>query len=292
MPRLTPRISPKLATRSRLLTLISISLVLLTIRTPDANAQTAPTRVGVATNGVQSLNIAKPANLLEGDVLVAIVATSFAYGGVPTPAGWTLIQSVDQGSQIIHVDTYYHVVDGSEPPSWAWQLGIPANSNARATGSMIAYRGVNRTSPIGVTDTRCCKSGTSTSVASINTTTANNLVLAVFAEGQSNSVYTPPAALTGVTNVTNGEPNWGNHHMFGDFVMTTAGATGHQIAKKGKNTGADVAQLIALKPSSSTAPTRVGVTTSSAATQNIVEPPSPPRQPRRASPLRPAPRRR
>jgi hypothetical protein len=265
MARLTPPISPKLATRSRLLTLISIGLVLLTFRISEANAQTAPTRVKASTNSVQSLNIAKPADLLKGDVLVAIVATSFAYGGVPTPAGWTLIQSVDQGAQIVHLDTYYHVVDGSEPPSWSWQLGIPANPNARATGSMIAYRGVNTTSPIAAAETRCCKMGTSTTVASINTITANNLVLAVFAEGQSNSVYTPPAALTGVTNVTNGEPNWGNHHMFGDFVMTAAGATGHQIAKNGKNTGADVAQLIALNPSSSTAPVRVSVTTSKAA---------------------------
>jgi len=106
-------------------------------------------------------------------------------------------------------------------------------------------------------------------VASINTITANNMVLAVFAEGQSNSKYTPPAALTGVTTVSNGEPTWGNHHMFGDFVMATAGATGNQIAKNGKNTGADVAQLIALLPSSSIAPMRVGVTMSSAAATRI-----------------------
>jgi len=234
------------------------------------------------------MNIAKPANLQKGDVLVAIVASSFAYGGVPTPAGWTLIQSIDQGSQVIQLNTYYHVVDGSEPPSWSWQLGVPANPDARATGSIIAYRGVNTTSPIGASETRCCKNGTSTTVASINTITANNMVLAVFAEGQSNSTYTPPAALTGVTNVSNGEPNWGNHHMFGDFVMASAGATGHQIAKNGKNTGADVAQLIALQPSSLSAPMRVGVTMSSAAAMNIAAP-SRPQQPRPASPIRPSP---
>jgi len=287
MPLPMLRISPKLATRSRLLTLISISLVLLTIRTLDATAQTAPTPASVATSGVQSMNLAKPANLQKGDVLIAIVASSFAYGGVPTPAGWTLIQSIDQGSQVIQLDTYYHVVEGSEPPSWSWQLGVPTNPNARATGSIIAYRGVNATSPIGASQTRCCKNGTSTTVASINTITANNMVLAVFAEGQSNSTYTPPVALTGVTNVSNGEPNWGNHHMFGDFVMATAGPTGHQIAKNGKNTGADVAQLIALVPSSLTAPTRVGVTMSSAAAMNIA-PPSRPQQPRPASPVRPS----
>jgi hypothetical protein len=281
-------ISPKLATRSRFLTLISISLVLLTIRTPDGTAQIAKTPVKDATNGVQSMNIAKPANLLKGDVLIAIVASSFAYGGVPTPAGWTLIQSIDQGAQIIQLDTYYHVVEGSEPPSWSWQLGIPATPNARATGSIIAYRGVNTTSPIAASETRCCKNGTSTTVASINTIIANNLVLAVFAEGQSNSAYTPPTILTGVTNVSNGEPNWGNHHMFGEFVMTNAGATGHQIAKNGKDTGADVAQLIALVPSSLTAPTRVGVMVSSAAALNIA-PPSRPQQPRPASQQRPNP---
>jgi hypothetical protein len=228
------------------------------------------------------MNLAKPPNLQKGDVLIAIVASSFAYGGVPTPAGWTLIQSIDQGSQIIHIDTYYHVVEGSEPTSWSWQLGTPANPDARATGSIIAYRGVNTTSPIGAKETRCCKNGTSTTVASINTTTANNMVLAVFAEGQSNSTYTPPEALTGVKNVSNGELNWGNHHMFGDFVMASAGPTGNQIAKNGKNTGADVAQIIALMPSSTTAPMRVGVTTSSAAALNIAPPGQP--QPKPAAP--------
>ena len=285
MPLLKHRISPKLATCSQLLILISISLVLLTMQTQDATAQTAPKPAGVATSGVQSMNLAKPPNLLKGDVLVAIVASSFAYGGLPTPAGWTLIQSIDQGSQVIRVDTYYHVVEGSEPSSWSWQLGIPANPEARATGSIIAYRGVNTTNPIGASETRCCKNGTSTTVASINTITANNLVLAVFAEGQSNSTYTPPADLTGVTNVSNGEPNWGNHHMFGDFVMANAGATGHQIAKNGKNTGADVAQLIALLPSALIAPMRVGVTTSNAAALNIA-PTGRPQQSQPASPLR------
>jgi len=286
-----PRISPKLATPSRLLTFISLSLVLLAMRTPVAEAQTTPPPASVVTKSVQSLNIEKPANLLNGDVLIAIVASSFAYGGVPTPAGWTLIQRIDQGSQIIHIDTYYHVVDGSEPPIWSWQLGVPANPNARATGSIIAYRGVNITSPIGASSTRCCKKGTSTSVASIDTTTPNNLILAVFAEGQSNGYYTPPAALTAVINVTNGEPTWGNHHMFGDFVMTTAGPTGHQIATNGESTGADVAQLIALKPSSSAAPTRISVSTSGLATLNVIEQPSLPEQPRRVPPARPAARR-
>jgi PKD repeat protein len=218
-----------------------------------AGKRSGISRVNVTTSNVMgpTISVAKPANLVSGDVLVAIIASSFAYGGVPTPAGWTLIRSVDQGSQIIHVDTYYRVVDGSEPAAWTWQLGSPnGNVNARTTASIIGYRGLNTTTPIGPTNTNCCTPGTSTSVGSINTLTADNLILEIFAEGQSDSLYTAPAGLTGVMNVTNSDPNWGNHHMFGERLLASAGPTGDRIATNGKDTGSDVAQLIALQPSS------------------------------------------
>ncbi len=171
---------------------------------------------------------------------------------MPTPAGWTLIRSVDQGAQEIHIDTYYRVVDGSEPSSWTWQLGSPnGNVNARATAAIIAYRGISNTAPIGPTNAGCCTPGTNTTVGSINTQTTNNVVLEIFAEGQSNNIYSAPAGLTAVVNVTNADPAWGNHLMFGNLFMANVGATGDQTATNGKDTGSDAAQLIALQPSSS-----------------------------------------
>ncbi len=172
-----------------------------------SSATTTIRRIGVTNSNArsESISVGKPPNLLSGDLLITIVTSSFAYGGLPTPSGWTQIRIVQSAEQIVDLDTYYRVVDGSEPANWTWQLGSPnGNPNARATASIIVYRGVSTSTPIGSTSVQCCTPGKSTSVGSITTLTPNNLVLGIFAEGMSDSIYTPPPELSGVVNVTLG----------------------------------------------------------------------------------------
>jgi hypothetical protein len=101
-------------------------------------------QVSQLATGATTINVAVPAGVVAGDVLLCW--TYFNVGGTLTvtrPAGWNLVRTdnVFQGS----VGLYWRLADGTETPTYTWTL----STAARGIVSMIAYTGVSPTSPVG-----------------------------------------------------------------------------------------------------------------------------------------------
>lgn len=94
---------------------------------------------------VTSVTINVPTGVQADDLLFALV------GGTRSsaPSGWTLIGSAAQGSSTGTVYLYYRIATGSEPASYTFNFDTFRYSKNH---SIIAYRGVNTTTPIGNSD--------------------------------------------------------------------------------------------------------------------------------------------
>lgn len=171
----------------------------------------------------------KPVGLQTGDLLIAVIASSFCYQGVTTPpgCGWVKLLNTSSVAAIVQLDTYYKVVDGNEPASWIWQLD---NINARSTGSITAYRGVDTTDPVVATSGNSCAREVNPSAPAITTDAANCMVLGIFSAGKANGSFIPPSGFNEVVNITCSDPNFGNYHMVCEKIFVSMGTTGDLIA--------------------------------------------------------------
>ncbi|HKO24499.1 MAG TPA: pilus assembly protein TadG-related protein, partial [Chloroflexota bacterium] len=87
-----------------------------------------------------SLTIPAPANVQQGDVMIAQLAINNTGITVTAPSGWTQIR-VDSGNGIMQA-LYYHVAGASDPAgsgyTWSW-----SGTGANAAGSIAAFSGIN-----------------------------------------------------------------------------------------------------------------------------------------------------
>ncbi len=145
-----------------------------------------------------------------GDVLVVTVTTrpcSTSNGGACTtnitaPAGWTLIQSVNQTRGAgtdgygVRVSSYFRVADGTEPPSYTWRIGgTPVH--AGALGVMVAFSGVDTTNPIISSGANFPNtySNTHTSPSISVGSVANSMLVGAYVVNSS-GVWAPQASMT------------------------------------------------------------------------------------------------
>ena len=94
-----------------------------------------------------SVTIDVPSGVQEDDLLLAVV------GGTrnAAPSGWTLLGSAAQGSSTGTVYVYWRLAGSSEPSSYTFTFtGVKYSKNH----SIIAYRGVDTSNPIGNSDVR------------------------------------------------------------------------------------------------------------------------------------------
>jgi SAM-dependent methyltransferase len=173
------------------------------------------------------ISLVKPTGVQKGDLLLAVIASSFSYTGVTPPPGWTKIVSVSSVAAIMQLDSYYKVIEGNEPVTWTWGLN---NKDARSTGSLIVYRRVDPTDPIVTSSGNSGTLGPENSALSITTEVPNCVVVGVFGEGLAVATYEPPSGFSAIQSVTNAEPVFGNYHMVCDKNFSTSGMTGDQVA--------------------------------------------------------------
>lgn len=88
-----------------------------------------------------SVTVSKPAGTADGDFLLAFVAET-GTGTITPPAGWALIGSVANGSNVTMAA--YWKAAASEGASWTWTLG----ASVRNWGWVGAYTGVDTSAPI------------------------------------------------------------------------------------------------------------------------------------------------
>jgi hypothetical protein len=213
-----------------------------TAAAPPPSAGIAFRSVSSASNATStSVIIPAPAGIVAGDAMVAAIA---ARGGptITPPVGWTLVRQDINGSTMRQA-VFVRIAGASEPTSYSFTL-----SNAQsAAGGIVAYSGVDPTSPIDVHGGVVNASSTSITAPSITTTGADRMLVGLFGIPQLTTVA-PPAAMSERYDQTVPSTNTYKVTTAGaDESFVAAGATGPRVATMAKAT-ASIGQLLALKP--------------------------------------------
>ena len=222
--------------------------------TPATIAQRGSATQGTAARNATTLTINKPTSVVAGDVMIANIqlrkGTVTAY---PSLSGWTSIASVnfENGGADHRCEVLYRVAGSSEGTSYTFNLAGGAQVDG-AAGGIVAYSGVDTTSPLDAVGSYTTGSTKAISGVSAITVSANAAVLMCVGSFEGLTVgsfsTTSPGALTALygsvadANGTVGA-GWG--------IKTTAGSTGTGSAtlSSAKVWGAI---LLALKPGSTT----------------------------------------
>lgn len=196
-------------------------------------------------SGTTTLSVGKPTGVSEGHFLLAGIAVTG--GSTPTitpPAGWTLVTRTNNGTNLA-VATYSHWVGAADPTSWTWTFG----SSVRATGGIVAWSGVDTTTPIDVSGGQ---TGSDTAspyrpLAPSVTTTVARTGLAGFYALANGTTFSANSMLTERVDTRNSNGS-GPSLQIATGTRTTAGATGTSSATAGLG-GSYAAQHVALRPS-------------------------------------------
>jgi hypothetical protein len=145
---------------------------------------------GYASTSPSPLALSPPATTQPGDLLLAPVAY---YGDptVPTPTGWTLLLQQTSGTAVTSA-VYWKIATAGEPAVSFARTG----STGDLVGGIVAYRGVDRTSPFAGYAGSTGKDTPPTTPTF--TTTATNTVLLHFL---TKTGITPLVAPTGTTEL-------------------------------------------------------------------------------------------
>lgn len=193
---------------------IFVALVLiLTIIVPSLfwpqKAEAAIATRGAATTAVTNngttTSIGLPAGVLEGDVLVAVIADSTGTT-ITAPSGWTRVSPNNGtpttcigGANVTTVQVWYKVASATEGGPYSFAL----NATTYAAGGIQAYSGVDTATTIDNTTIGACSNSAGASTAlntsAFNTLSANARIINVWGQmtntGASNTI-TIEAALT------------------------------------------------------------------------------------------------
>jgi hypothetical protein len=186
------------------------------------------------------LAFALPPAAEEGDVLIA----SLDLRGTPVitpPAGWTLVRSDAVGSMLTKA-TYWHLVGPSEPASYDWTF----DTMVTATGTLLAYGGVDGTAPIDDHGGQSATNSTSVAAPSVTTVVDGSVVVALFGQAVNGSI-TEPAGMTEQAEIAVGGSGPKAVSEAADELRPTAGPTGTRTATSSKRS-ALIGQLLALRP--------------------------------------------
>jgi len=165
-----------------------------------------------------------PAGVVSGDLLILQYARSGSSSYLTTtPSGWTELIGPIAGSdgQSDKFSIFYRVAGASEPSS----VTLTKLAAADAAGIMVAYSGVNTSSPIDASaSANLPTSGTSGTTPSVTTTRANTMLLRFY------WVWGPPPNITpAATDTERFEATFTNHGYrmeMADSTQAAAGASG------------------------------------------------------------------
>ncbi len=188
-----------------------------------------------------TLVIPAPTGVASGDAMLAVVSVRAAPTITP-PAGWTLVRQ-DANASTMRQAVFVRVAGGSEPASYTFNL----SSAQSAAGGIVAYSGVDGTTPVEVHGGQLNASSTSITAPSITTTGANRQIVGFFGTPVLTSM-TPPGGMTERYDQT--VPSTNTYKVTSgaaDENVAAAGATGTRVATAA-NAAANIGQLVALNP--------------------------------------------
>ncbi len=154
--------------------------------------RSATTTNNTTSCNTQSVTVNVPAGTVNGDVMVVGVQ----YGGstqMTTPAGWTLINHVNNSFSTTQNLTTFYRVASSEPASYTWTMPSLV-CWITAAGS---YSGVSNSSPVDAQTIVGVTTSTSLVANAVTTTAANDMIVTIFAGYNGTSTtWTPPGGQT------------------------------------------------------------------------------------------------
>jgi len=190
-------------------------------------------------NNLTSLTLLRPAGVVAGDALLAVVDAR----GTPTiapPAGWTLVRSDTNGTTLRQA-LYVRIAQAGEPTSYTWSFGTTVG----ATGFVLAYAGVNTTAPIDGSSGRVNASSTSISTQAFVTTAPGAAVVGLFGTAI-NALISPPAGMVEQAEIALSGKQKAEAEA-ADALQALAGSTGARTATAA-SAAVSIGQLVALRP--------------------------------------------
>src|SRR5882724_6754065 len=201
---------------------------------------------GAATaSGAASLSISRPSGTATNDVMVAsIIAHGSSVPTITPPTGWTLIVNTTSNGQSLAESTYWKVAGTAGADAGPYVFTASSASSLSVAGGISAYFNVDTANPINASG-----GSASSSAPSITTTVANTMLVAGFGRS-SNSPIGMPSGMTERFHVESSSGSTAAAES-AEESQATAGVTG---AKTSTGNTAQVSQLIALAPPSSSCP--------------------------------------
>jgi len=194
-----------------------------------------------------ALRIAQPAGTAQGDVMIAAIAVQPNTTAITPPAGWTLVNRIDQpAATASSLAVYRRTAGATEPSSYAWGV----SGATFMVGGIQSFSGVDSVTPIDVQNGQTTPSALTHATPSVTTTVANTMVVTSHTLSSSRT-WTPPAGMTESFDVASPAPNnaAGQALEGSRVVQAAAGATGAKTATVGGNADTGATHILALRPS-------------------------------------------
>ena len=169
-----------------------------------------------------------------GDCLLMFVTLSFGDADVTTPSGWTLVNSVDFGSQFESALYAFRkmVTDaGTEPSTYSVTIHSQPGSNNNGSAIILSFSGVYSSVPIAASAGQRNSTNTTSSTApSVSPASVDTLLVTAHQYGNDNTTsysWTPPS---GMTERHDGAAATGYVLGINDVPVAATGATGTKVA--------------------------------------------------------------
>jgi MSHA biogenesis protein MshQ len=199
-----------------------------------------------------SISINKPAGTILNDVMIASIGFSpntLTVTGVP--AGWTLVNRVDNTNANANSLAVYRLAAGAaEPASYTWTF----SAAGYLAGAILTFSGVDTANPLDTPEVKggnctqqgSCATATLSHATPSVTTTVANMMLVTSHTYSSAGTWTPPG---GMTEPVNADVQHGNQSLGVNYVLqAAAGATGTKTATASTQADVGNAHILALKP--------------------------------------------
>ena len=222
------------------------AIALLPVRADAAIAFRAAASVDQA-GSASSIAINQPAGTVKGDVLVAVVAVRPNTIAITAPSGFVLVQRQDQTTGNTNaVAVYRKIATASEPASYTFT----ATGNTGLAGGVMAFSGVDNTTPVDVSAGALIVSGTSFTAPAVTTTIANTMIVTAHEFGSSERWTPTTAGLTEAFDVASLAPSNSNGvAVEGSYKAQAAiGGSGTFISTVPGNADTGATVTLALRP--------------------------------------------
>ncbi|HVX91185.1 MAG TPA: hypothetical protein VHC20_06205 [Candidatus Paceibacterota bacterium] len=217
----------------------------------------APAWPGGSANNTSSITITKPTGTVDGDVMIAVIVTGSG-AIVSSPAGWQVIDIVDNSSNLKMV-TWYKVANGEGA---SYNFTDDSGNTLPLNGSIQTFRGVDTSSPINTSATATSTTTDPVTTPTVTTTASALLVHVAVSRYATATNIATKGTYAAVANYTirSNQGNRGSGTQYYGAVMTSSTDA---VVSAGSKTG------ISFDADANHAPTN-GIRTQIALTEYIV----------------------